>query len=294
MIHIKRSQINRGEPMSRKPRIHYQGALYHVIVRGNNRDYVFNQDYCKEEYLIRLKKYTERYEATVYGYVIMDNHVHLLIEVYDTPLSKIMQLIQQTYTAWYNRKFKRSGHVFEQRYKSLLINKDQYLLGLIRYVHQNPVRAGIGDLNYKYSSHMEYTEGIRGLCDTSFVFSVFAVNEKDRLTKYLRFMDITDSEIGSKDPYHLTPTLKEIKSKVNEMIYEKVSFEEIINDFEKEHDIEIEKLKGKYKTGRIKELRDLLIVEVVQYKSISQTELAEFLGISKYTVSRVYNETQYE
>lgn len=280
--------------MSRKPRIHYNGALYHVIVRGNNRDFVFNEDYCKEEYLIRLKKYTERYNAIVYGYVIMDNHVHLLIEVSDIPLSKIMQLIQQTYTTWYNRKFKRSGHVFEQRYKSLLVNKDQYLLGLIRYVHQNPVRAGMSDVNYKYSSHLEYTKGIREICDTSFVFSVLAPNGKDRLTKYLNFMNIADSEIGSKDPYHLTPTLKEIKSKVNELIYEKVTFDEIIRDFEKDYDVNIDVLKGKYKTGKIKELRDLFIVEVVQYKSISQIELGEFLGISKYSVSRVYNGMQYE
>lgn len=280
--------------MSRKPRIHYPGGLYHVIVRGNNRDYVFNQDYCKEEYLIRLKKYIVRYEATVYGYVVMDNHVHIMIEVSDTPLSKIMQLIQQTYTAWYNRKFKRTGHVYEQRYKSLLINKDQYLLGLIRYIHQNPVRAGMSDINYKYSSHMEYTEGIRDICDTSFISSVLAPNGKDRLIKYLRFMNITDSKFVSKDPYHLTPTLKEIKSKVNEIFYEKVSFDEILSGFEKENNIKIEILKGKYKKGLIKELRDLFIVETIGYKSISQTELAEFLGVSKYTISRVYNQKQYE
>ena len=101
-------------------------------------------------------KYIDKYNGKLYPYVIMDNHCHLLIEVSKTPLAKIMQLIQQTYTSWYNRNYKRSGHVFEQRYKSIICDKDSYLLSLIRYIHQNPVRAKTADINYKYSSHKEY------------------------------------------------------------------------------------------------------------------------------------------
>lgn len=284
----------RGDQMPRKPRIHYYGALYHVIVRGNNREYVFNEDFCKEEYLMRLKRYAEKYEAIVYGYMIMDNHVHLLIEVTNTPLSKIMQLIQQTYTTWYNRKFNRSGHVFEQRYKSLLVNKDQYLLGLLRYIHQNPVRAGISDINYKYSSHLEYAEGKRGICDTLFVLSVLTPNEKEQVAKYVRFMNVEETEIKEKDPYHLSPTMKEIRSKVNEIAFDKMPMSKIVNIFEEENDIEVDALKGKYKTGHIKELRDALILELLRHKCTTQNELGAIFGISHYTISRIYNDREFE
>jgi len=76
-----------------------------------------------------------------------------------------MQLIQQTYTTWYNRKYKHSGHVFEQRYKSILCDKVEYLLSLLKYIHQNPVRAGIGDISYKYSSHIDYINNDNRICE---------------------------------------------------------------------------------------------------------------------------------
>ena len=105
--------------LPRKKRIYYEGVLYHVITRGNNKEYISESDQDKNEYLKRVKKYIEKYKGKLYAYVMMDNHCHMLIEVSDIPLSKIMQLIQQTYTRWYNKINKRSGHVFEQRYKSI-------------------------------------------------------------------------------------------------------------------------------------------------------------------------------
>jgi len=274
--------------MARKPRIYYEGAFYHVIVRGNNKDYVFQQDYLKEEYLSILKRYTEKYDASVYAYVIMDNHVHILIEVEETPLSKIMQLIQQTYTSWYNRKNKRTGHVFEQRYKSLLVDKDSYLSSLVRYIHQNPIRAGVGDINYEYSSHIEYIDGIRGICKTAYLLNVISDNEKKQLIKYQEFMDIPDTEIVKKDPYHLSPRLEDIKSKVNEILVDKIPYEDIVNDVEKKHGINNDDLKGGRKRGFIKDLRDEFVIEVLTYKALSQVSLGEILKVSPYTISRIW------
>lgn len=102
----------------------------------------------------------------LYAYVIMDNHVHLLIEVGDTQLSKIMQGIQQSFTQRYNVTFKRTGHIFEQRYKSILCDRDAYLLALVRYIHQNPVRIGKAEgLSYRFSSYRAYVEGNQTLID---------------------------------------------------------------------------------------------------------------------------------
>jgi REP element-mobilizing transposase RayT len=123
--------------------VHYDGALYHVIARGNNRANVFETDEEKEKYLEILADYKERYDFQLYAYVIMDNHVHLLLQIGKNPLSKIMQGIQQRYTQYYNGHCKHSGHVFEQRYKAILCEKESYLMALICYIHQNPVRANI-------------------------------------------------------------------------------------------------------------------------------------------------------
>jgi REP element-mobilizing transposase RayT len=106
--------------MARKPRIHYDGALYHVLVRGNNRSHIFRNKEDKENYKKIVLKYKKRYHFKLYAYCIMDNHAHLLIKVTDIPLSKIMQGILQVFTQKYNRINNTTGHVFEQRYKALL------------------------------------------------------------------------------------------------------------------------------------------------------------------------------
>lgn len=103
----------------------------------------------------------------------MDNHAHLLIEVANIPLSKIMQGIQQVFTQYYNRRNRSTGQVFEQRYKSYLCDRDEYLLPLIRYIHQNPLRSKLeGGIDYQWSSHKEYIDD-SGLADVGFPLSPF-------------------------------------------------------------------------------------------------------------------------
>lgn len=172
--------------MARKPRVHYEGALYHVICRGNNRKYVFEEAW-KAVYLEILQHYKKKYGFKLYAYVVMDNHVHLLIEVNQVPLSKLLQYIQQVFTQRYNRSKGRTGHVFEQRYKAILCDKNAYLLMLIRYIHQNPVRVGKAEgLYYPWSSYREYiTESKAGLIYTKFPLSLF----DNRISQLRLFME---------------------------------------------------------------------------------------------------------
>ena len=117
--------------------MHYVAAIYHVIVRGNNRERIFAGAEEKGKYLHIIQDYCERYKFHFLGYVIMDNHAHLLIRVEQVELAKIMQGIQQRYTQYYNRRYARTGHVFEQRYKAKLCSDEKYLLTLLCYVHQS-------------------------------------------------------------------------------------------------------------------------------------------------------------
>lgn len=144
--------------MGRKPRVHFPGALYHVIVRGNQRQATFRSDADRRRYLDLLNQYRTRYAFHLYAYVLMSNHVHLLLEVGETPLAKAMQGLQQSYTLYFNRKYKLVGHLFQGRYKDILCDRDAYLLELVRYIHLNPIRSKFVDTpgNYAWSSHRAY------------------------------------------------------------------------------------------------------------------------------------------
>ena len=267
--------------MARKPRIHYEGALYHVIVRGNNRAYIFKSRENKEEYKKIASKYKKKYRFKLYAYCIMDNHAHLLIEVDDIPLSKIMQGIQQVFTQHYNRRNRTTGHVFEQRYKSFLCDKDAYLLSLIRYIHQNPVRSKLtGDLNYQWSSHQEYI-GNPGLADVNFPLSLFAHHKNKAIKRYLSFMGEMET--------------KEVKSMIEEETIEvaknierhKIAKEALIKIIEEVTEIKMDKIKGNTKSKRISDIRKLYIKNLKKYTDVPNKEIADLLEIGSSTVTNV-------
>ena len=111
--------------------------------RGNQGQLIFLDDGDRQRYLKLLKELPRQFGCKLYAYVLMDNHVHLLVEVGNLPLSKIMQNLQFRYTQQYNRRYRKVGHLFQGRYKAILCDRDNYLLELVRYIHLNPIRAGL-------------------------------------------------------------------------------------------------------------------------------------------------------
>ena len=144
--------------MSRPLRIEYPGAFYHVTSRGNERKSVFMNDRDREKYLSYLESAHERYGAKIHVYCLMGNHYHLLLETPRGNLSQILHHINGAYTTYFNVKRERSGHLFQGRYKGILVDKDEYCKELSRYIHLNPVRAGIvkAPLEYRWSSYRFY------------------------------------------------------------------------------------------------------------------------------------------
>ena len=177
--------------MARKPRVEYAGAFYHVICRGNQRQVIFRSDADREYYLGRVEEYRQRYGFKVYAYVLMSNHVHLLIETGKVALSRIMQGLQLRYTGYYNRKYKKAGHLFQGRYKAILCDRQAYLLELVRYLHLNPgrMRAPTDPSTYRWSSHGAYL-GKSGLVkvEASMVLAGLAGSVGQARRAYLRFM----------------------------------------------------------------------------------------------------------
>lgn len=192
--------------MSRKPRIQFEGALYHVITRGNQKQKTFKdkEDFLK--YLEILSKYKTLRKYFLYAYVLMSNHVHLLIEVQKTLVSKIMQGINQSYTAYFNRKYKTTGHLFQGRYKAILCDKDEYLLSLVKYIHLNPVRAKIVKLpeEYQWSSHQSYEKKPqkRGITDEGQVLRMFSEDKAKARRLYNAY--IGDGESLKKEDIYST------------------------------------------------------------------------------------------
>jgi putative transposase len=177
--------------MARALRLEGEGSVYHVIARGNERKAVFRDDRDREAYLERLAKYRERFGFRVLAFCLMDNHVHLAVERGAEKLSRVMLALQSSYSQAFNRRHGRVGHLFQGRYQAFLVDKDRYLLALIRYIHENPVKAGVvarpGE--YVWSSDRYYRRG-KGpeWLDLGLVLSLFGRGRQVAVSRYRRFM----------------------------------------------------------------------------------------------------------
>ena len=144
--------------MGRPLRIEYPGAVYHVTSRGNERREIFLDNDDRLTFLEILKDYHDRFDILIHAYVLMDNHYHLVLETPKGNLLKVMHGINSRYTGYFNRKYSRAGHLFQGRYKALLVEKNSYLVELSRYIHLNPVRAKVIEKpeRYRWSSYRGY------------------------------------------------------------------------------------------------------------------------------------------
>ena len=144
--------------MARPWRIEYEGALYHVFSRGNNQQDIFVTDDDCYLFLDTIGQMSDRFDTDIFAYVLMDNHYHLLLRTPKANLSRSMQWLGTTYTRRFNLDHFQSGHLFQGRYKSILVENNAYLLQLSYYIHNNPLRAGIVKrlIDYRWSSYPAY------------------------------------------------------------------------------------------------------------------------------------------
>lgn len=146
--------------MPRGPRLAFAGAVYHVVARGNNREDVFRDDVDRSLYLDLLARAKDSMGVRLLAYVLMSNHVHLVLQTLSPNIAGTIHRIHGRYAVRFNRRHGRSGHLFGSRYDSTPVQEDRHLLEVTRYVHLNPVRAGLvrHPLDYPWSSYREYVE----------------------------------------------------------------------------------------------------------------------------------------
>lgn len=162
--------------MPRRPRIDMAG-YYHIVNRGVEQRIIYKEHEDYEIFLEMLCTACQLYDVQLHGYVLMNNHYHLLIETTQENLSKFMKYINASYAIYFNKKYKRSGHLWQGRFKSWYVTDEAYLYTLISYIHNNPVKAKIVDKaeKYQYSSHLAFIEGIEPMAclRNSFIFTEF-------------------------------------------------------------------------------------------------------------------------
>lgn len=162
--------------MPRRPRIEMVG-YYHIVNRGVEQRITYEEQEDFDTFLVMLCTACKIYNVQLHGYVLMSNHYHLLIETTQENLSKFMKYINASYAIYFNKKYKRSGHLWQGRFKSWYVTDEAYLYTLISYIHNNPVKAKIVDKaeKYQYSSHLAFIEGIEPMAclRNSFIFTEF-------------------------------------------------------------------------------------------------------------------------
>jgi REP element-mobilizing transposase RayT len=183
--------------MPRKPRLHVPGGIYHVILRGNGRQAIFFDTDDRERWNSQLQTGLKRYGHRLHAYCWMTNHVHMAVQCAEAPLCDLMRHVASGYARETNRKYGRSGHLFERRHRALLLNDDTYLIELVRYIHHNPLRAGmVEDLGaYRWSSHGAYLTGNSpAWLTTRLVLSAFAPTTAAARAMYRSYMETPGSD----------------------------------------------------------------------------------------------------
>jgi len=180
--------------MPRKSRIDAPGALHHVISRGIEGAEIYRSDSDREDFISRLEAILEETKTRCLAWALIPNHFHLLLKTGREPLSDVMRRLLTGYSVGFNRRYDRRGHLFQNRYKSILCQEDHYLLELVRYIHLNPIRAGLvgnfsGLDNYPYCGHSALMGVVeRPWQDTSWVLGLYSAKEVDARRRLKRFM----------------------------------------------------------------------------------------------------------
>lgn len=191
--------------MPRRARKKSTTDVYHVMMRGNNKQEIFHDTEDCRKYLYKLRDFKTICGYEMFAYCLMPNHVHLLMRTGDEPLGQTIQRISSSYVYWYNLKYKRVGHLFQGRFRSEAVEDDSYFLTALRYIIQNPAKAGLERApgTYLWNSYLSYAGRNDHLTDTEFAVDLYGSREE--LLKYLckensdTGLDITENRVGLTD-----------------------------------------------------------------------------------------------
>ncbi len=257
--------------MPRTARQRSESGIYHIMLRGANRQEIFHDDEDCVRFLETLDKYKKKSELKAYGWCLMGNHVHLLIAEGKEEISATMKRIGVSFAWFYNWKYKTVGHLFQDRYKSEKIESDGHLMAVLRYIHQNPVKAGITEkpADWRWSSCPGYygrTYYPPKLLDSDFILEMFSENKEAATKKFIEYNQIENEDKFLDDTQRARLTDEEAKA-------------------------EIIRLADGYGITEIRSLpkmqRDELLNKIMELEGLSQRQASRILGISPNIVFKL-------
>jgi REP element-mobilizing transposase RayT len=167
-----------------------ESGIYHIMIRGINRQDIFEDNDDRQRFIETIKKYKTVSKYEVHGYCLMSNHVHMLIKEVEEPISMAIKRICGSYVYWYNMRYNRCGHLFQERYKSEIVEDEGYYLTVLRYIHQNPVNAGLSThvKEYEWSSYREYI-GKTEITDIDLALELFSDDRRKAVELFDKYMN---------------------------------------------------------------------------------------------------------
>lgn len=289
--------------MGRPNRIQYAGACYHVMLQGNNRQDIFLGNQDRRYFLSLLKGYKDRYDLKVYAYALMSSYVHLLIETGRPNLSRVMQGFNTAYTKYFNQKHNTVGHVFQGRYKALLVDKENYLLELTRYIHLAPVRDGLREKpwRYQWSSCPAYVESEtrEPLVDSDPVLKSFAGSRLKRSVRYMHFIKERAQQADMSLPrvQGLFVGGEDFVSKIRKMCgdslrpetggSDRAAADAILEEVMSKHGVDQEKLFGRSQWREISTVRKEAIYRMWKEARMGVTEIGRMFNRTPSAVSQL-------
>lgn len=276
--------------MARKPRIHYPGAIYHVMLRGNAGEKIFFNDSNRKYFYELIADGIRRYEYRIHAFCLMSNHVHFAIQVGDRLLSSIMQNLAFRYARMINTQKGRVGHLFQGRYKAILIDSDHYIKELVRYIHLNPVRARmISNVNtYRWSSHRAYL-GLEKIVwlTTDWVLSFFSEEKVEARNRYKQFIkDVNESMQsdlyrGNQKNHDILGDEQFLQKLRHQLILPtsyQITFDQFFDVVRKHYGIVIEELRGTSQNHRNSRIRAVVALLAKEFRIATFTSIAKFFN----------------
>lgn len=278
--------------MSVRERGNYEGAIHHIWQRGNNREFVFQNSITKGFLIKQLREYNKKFDYNILAYVIMDNHYHLLIQTNKDPIGEVMFNINNVTGKFIRDILNRSGHVFQGRYCSNLVQTNEYLLWLLRYIHRNPVRSGICEEvgSYRWSSYRCYLKGHSDFVNVSFPLSVFNPDKKIAVRLFWKLMNANGHEESrEKDFEFFSPELSKYNSKkdfnTKFQLPSRPSITDIVNSFGL-LDEDISLLTSGSRKRNLSNIKIAFIKKAIEEK-YTLSEIASYLNITQSAVSKL-------
>jgi REP element-mobilizing transposase RayT len=258
--------------------------IYHVIQRGNEKKSIFYDDEDRKRYLGILQRNQKKYGIKIYAYCLMDNHVHVLMASNGSDISQVMKSINISFAMYINRKYTRCGHLFQDRFRSEIITNDAYALQVSKYIHLNPVKAGLvaNPEIYLWSSYTEYIGQIQatdGLVDSAFLLGFLADDCSTAQKRYQEYMGVEDQQATC------YTGRSEMISSVVKIERKKMSLEEC-KVFVDKH---FQQIYCQQTGGRGKENseRNRLVKELRSNSNLSLKEIGSLVELSESRVSRI-------